>query len=158
MTPGDLPQLERLCRLILARGGARQGDIQEALLRLIGATAAAQSTPFLIEMLRYSHRGDRFGPERRQLALWGMARIAMRHNVPDAYEALRGGLEDRHADVRFTVVDLILDAYLSARRDVPSHVTEKLRHMARSDPDDSVRHAAQRSLREPWARSPGPHG
>jgi hypothetical protein len=154
MTPGDLPELERLCRLILERGGARKGDIQEALLRLIGATAAAESVPFLIEMLHYSQRGDRFGPTRRQLALWGLARIALFHDVREAYEALYEGLDDRRADVRFTVADLILNAYLSARQDVPPHVVEKLRHMARSDPDDSVRHAAQRYLREPWAQSP----
>jgi hypothetical protein len=152
MTPGDLPELERLCRLILERGGSRKGDIQEALLRLIGATAAAESTPFLIEMLRYSHRGDSFGPERRQLALWGLARIAMFHNLPEAYQALYESLADRNADVRFTVADLILNAYLSAGRDVPSQVTGKLRQMARSDPDDTVRYAAQRYLREPWAR------
>ena len=155
MTPGDRPELERLCRLILKRGGSRKGDIQEALLRLIGATAAAQSTPFLLDMLHYSHRGDSFGPERRQLALWGLARIALFHDVPEAYQALRKGLDDRNADVRFTVTDLILNAYLSAWRDVPQDVKDKLRQMARSDPDHSVRRATSRALREPWARSPG---
>jgi hypothetical protein len=82
----------------------------------------------------------------------------MFHNVPEAYEALYTGLEDRNADVRFTVADLILNAYLNARRDVPPQVVDKLRQMARSDPDDSVRDAAQRYLREPWARSPGAQG
>ena len=77
MTPADLPELERLCRLILERGGPRQNEIQEVLLRLIGATAAVESVPFLLEMLRYTRRGDRFGPRRRQLALWGLARIAI---------------------------------------------------------------------------------
>jgi hypothetical protein len=43
MTPADLPGLERLCRLILERGGSRQNDIQEVMLRLIGATAAVES-------------------------------------------------------------------------------------------------------------------
>ena len=56
---------------------------------------------------------------------------------------------------RPAVTDLILNAYLSAGRDVPGQVTKKLRHMAHSDPDDAVRHAARRYLREPWARSPG---
>jgi hypothetical protein len=158
MTPGDLPELERLCRLILTRGGSRKGEIQEVLLRLIGATAAAESTTFLLEMLHYSHRGDQFGPERRQLTLWGLARIAIFHNLPEAYQALYEGLDDRHADVRYTVIDLILDAYLNAKRDVPARVVEKLRHMVRSDPDDLVRHAAQRYLREPWARSPTDQG
>jgi hypothetical protein len=158
MTPGDLPELERLCRLILERGGSRKGEIQEVLLRLIGATAAAESPSFLLEMLHYSHRGDQFGPERRQLALWGLARIAILHNLPKAYQALYEGLDDRNTDVRYTSADLILNAYLNARRDVPPHVIAKLRQMAHSDPDDAVRRAAQRYLREPWARSPGAQG
>jgi len=147
----DLPELERLCRLILERGGLRQNEIQEVLLRLIGATAAAESVPFLLEMLRYTRRGDHFGPQRRQLTLWGLARITILHNIPEAYGALQGGLDDRNADVRYTAADLVLNAYLSAGQDVPQDVVERLRQMARSDPDDSVRRAAQRYLGEPWA-------
>lgn len=63
--------------------------------------------------------------------------------------------EVRYVDVRFTVTDLALSAYLDAGRDVPPEIAEKLRHMARSDPDDAVRYAAQRCLRELRARSPG---
>jgi len=151
MMLADLSELERLCRLILERGGLRQNEIQEVLLRLIGATAAAESVPFLLEMLRYTRRGDHFGPQRRQLALWGLARITILHNIPEAYGALQGGLDDRNADVRYTAADLVLDAYLSAGQDVPQDVVERLRQMARSDPDDSVRRAAQRYLGEPWA-------
>jgi hypothetical protein len=149
MTPADLPELERLCRLILERGGARQSEIQEVLLRLIGATAAVESVPFLLEMLRYTRRGDRFGPQRRQLALWGLARVAIFHNAPQAYSALQGGLTDRNADVRYATADMIANAYLRPGRDVPPDVVDRLRHLAHSDPDDSVRHAAQRHLREP---------
>jgi hypothetical protein len=155
MTPADLPELERLCRLVLERGGSRQNDIQEVLLRLIGATAAVESAPFLLEMLHYTRRGDRFGPQRRQLALWGLARVALFHNLPEAYSALQGGLDDRNADVRYATADMVLNAYLRAGRDVPQDVVDRLRHMARSDPDDSVRRAAQRYLREPWARAVG---
>jgi len=149
MTPADLPELERLCRLILERGGARQSEIQEVLLRLIGATAAVESVPFLLEMLRYTRRGDRFGPQRRQLALWGLARVAIFHNAPQAYSALQGRLTDRNADVRYATADMIANAYLRPGRDVPPDVVDRLRHLAHSDPDDSVRHAAQRHLREP---------
>jgi hypothetical protein len=127
MRVDDLPILEQFCRRVLAAGGPRQAQLQEILLRMIGATAAAESVPFLQEMWRFSRRGDRFGPERRQLALWGLARIAARHNVPEAYETVQQGLDDRHADVRFTAVDLVLNAYLIARRDVPQEIGEKLR-------------------------------
>ena len=65
MTPADLPELEALCWLVLERGGLRQNEIQRVLLELIGATAALESVPFLLEMLHYSRRGDHFGPERR---------------------------------------------------------------------------------------------
>ena len=153
MTPADLPELERLCRLILERGGLRQNEIQEVLLRLIGATATTESVPFLLEMLHYSRRGDCFGPQRRQLALWGLARIAIFHSVPEAYAALPEGLDDRHPDARYTAADLILNAYLDARRKVPVNIVDKLRQMAQCDPDPSVRRAVQRYLREPWARA-----
>ena len=107
-------------------------------------------------MLHYSRRGDQFGPERRQLALWGLARIAIFHDVSEAYEALREGLEDHHADVRFTTADLILNAYLdkrSAHQKVPQDVVERLQELARTDPDDSVRRVVRRYLREPWVQS-----
>ena len=114
-------------------------------------TAAVEAVPFLFEILHYTRRGDRFGPQRRQLALWGLARVALFHNIPEAYHAMQGGLTDRNADVRYATVDMILNAYLRAGRDVPQDVVDRLRHVAWSDPDDSVRHAAQRHLREPWA-------
>jgi hypothetical protein len=110
MTPADLPELEALCWLVLERGGLRQNEIQKVLLELIGATAALESVPFLLEMLHYSRQGDHFGPERRQLAFWGLARIAIFHNVPEAYDALQKGLDDRRAEVRGTAANLILDA------------------------------------------------
>jgi hypothetical protein len=155
MTPDDLPELEALCRLILERGGSRQSDIQRVLLRLVGATAEPTSVPFLLEMLHYSKRGDQFGPERRQLALWGLARIAVFHDVPEAYEALKEGMDDHRAKVRLTAADLNLDAYLDMRGDrqeVPPDVIERLEEMAQSDPDDYVRRRVEKFLREPWAQ------
>jgi hypothetical protein len=156
MTPDDLPEIEALCRLVLEWGGLGQNDIQRALLWLVGTTAAVESVPFLLDMLHHTRRGDHFGPERRQLALWGLARVAIFHDVPEAYAALREGLDDRRAEVRITTADLILNAYLdrlSAHSEVPQDVVDKLCQMARSDPDDDVRRVVRRHLREPWARS-----
>lgn len=150
MTPDDLPQLETLCWLVLERGGRQQNEIQTVLLHLIGATAAPESVPLLLEMLHFSRRGDHFGPERRQLALWGLTRIAISHHAPEIYEALRVGLDDHHADVRFTTADLILSAYLDAQRKVPRSVVDRLEEMARSDPDKHVRRRCKSFLREPW--------
>jgi len=152
MTPADTPELEALCRLVLEKGGLEQNNIQRVLLSLVAATAARESTAFLVEMFHYSRRGDHFGPERRQLALWGLARIAIAHNVPEAYAALREGMDDRRAEVRYTAADLILNAYLDARREVPSAVVARLREMAEMDSDKDVRRAAWRYLREPWAK------
>jgi len=152
MTPADLPEIEAQCRLVLERGGLRQNEMQTVLLRLVGATAAPQSAPFLLEMLHYGRRGDHFGPERRQLALWGLARIAIFHNEPQAYAALQEELDDRRAEVRGTAADLILSAYLDARREVPQDVVDKLCQMAHSDPDRNVQRWIQGYLREPWAQ------
>lgn len=155
MTRADLPELEALCRLILERGGPGQSDIQRVLLRLVGATAASESVPFLLEMLHYSKRGDQFGPERRQLALWGLARVAVCHDVPEAYEALRGVLDDRRAEVRLTTADLLVDTYLdtrSAPQDVPQDVVDKLQEMAWSEPDDYTRRTIKKFLHEPWVQ------
>jgi hypothetical protein len=154
MTVADLPEIESLCRLVLERGGLRQSEIQTALLRLMGATAAPGSVTFLLEMLRYTRRGDQFGPDRRQLALWGLARIAIFHGAPEAYSALEEGLTDRRAEVRLTAADLILNSYLDARHAVPQGVVDRLREMACSDPNDDVRRVVRRYLAEPWAGEP----
>jgi hypothetical protein len=151
MGPEDLPELQALCRLVLERGGLQQNRIQTILLRLIGATAALESVPFLLDMLHFSRRGDHFGPERRQLALWGLARVAILHGAPEPYQALRESLDDHHAEVRYTAADLILNAYLSARRRVPKSIVDKLMQMARFDPDRDVRRSIKIYLREPWA-------
>jgi hypothetical protein len=152
LTSADMPEVEAMGRLILQKGGLRQNDIQEVLIRLVGATAAPESVPFLLEMLHYTRRGDHFGPERRQLALWGLARIAIFHQIPNAYAALRKGLDDRRAEVRFTATDLIIDAYVKANQPVPKEVVEKLQDMSRSDADDDVRHRAYAILKEPWTK------
>lgn len=154
MTSDDLPKIESLFFLILEKGGLQQNQIQRVLLRLVGATALPKSVPFLLKALQYSQRGDQFGPERRQLALWGLARIAIKNPHPEAYHALREGLDDHHKDVRFTALDLIIDAYLGlgAKKDVPKEVFEKTQKMARSDLDQSVRRSARRYLKEPWAQ------
>jgi hypothetical protein len=153
MTSADLPEIEALCLLVLERGGLRQNEIQKVLLQLVGATAAPESLPFLLDMWRYTRRGDHFGPDRRQLALWGLARVAIFHNDPQAYAALLEGLNDRRVEVRLAAADLILDAYLSAKRKVPTEVVETLRQTAQSDPDKDVRRTIQRFLREPWAQT-----
>ena len=152
MTPADLPELYALVRLVLERGGSQQDAIQRVLFDLICATAAAESGPFLLEMLHYSRRGDRFGPQRRQWALWGLARIALFHNVPEAYSALRERLDDRNAEVRRTAANLILDAYLNAHRPVSQEIIKKLRIMTHSDPDAEVRAVVKKYLCEPWAQ------
>lgn len=147
----DLPLIEAFCRRVLEIGGRGQSNLQTELLRLVGNTAHPSSLPFLLEMLRYSKRGDSFGPERRLLALWGLARIARRHNLPDAYTALQTGLDDRKAEVRWQTADLLPNAYLDARREVPPEIMEKLEQMAENDPDEDVRGLIARFLKEPWA-------
>jgi hypothetical protein len=47
------------------------------------------------------------------------------------------------------VADLILDAYLNAKRSVPQEVVDKMQQMARADPNDDVRRTIRRFLREP---------
>ena len=150
--PDDIPEIERLCRLAAEKGGAGQGRLQEALLRLVGNAAEPRSLPFLLDMLRFTKRGDSFGPERRQLALWALARLARWHNLPEAYAALLASMDERKAEVRMTAMDLILDAYLDAGRDAPLDVFARMRQMAKNDPDEAVRRLAKRFLHESWAR------
>jgi hypothetical protein len=149
MALADLPGIEALCRLALDKGGLCQSHIQTALLRLIGATAAPESAPFLLEMLHYTKRGDQFGPQRRQLALWGLARIAIFHQLPGTFTALREGLDDRQAEVRLTATDLIIDVYRGTNQPVPRDLIEKLQDMADHDSDEYVRRTIERFLEEP---------
>ena len=148
--PNDLPEIERLCRLTREIGGTCQGMIQEKLMRLDGNAAHPSSLPFFLDALHFTKRGDSFGPERRQLALWGLARLARWHNLPEAYATLLAGLDDHHPEVRWTAADLLLDAYLDARRAVPAEVRLKLAQMAKNDPDPDLRNQFSRYLDEPW--------
>ncbi len=148
----DLPEVEALCRLALESGGHGQNLVQENMLRLVGNTAHPQSLPFLHDMLYFTRQRDHFGPERRQLAIWALARLAKNHNLSEAYDALLTGLDDRHADVRLTTIGLLLDAHLMAGRDVPAIVVDKLGQLATNDRNDDVRRRARKCLREPWAK------
>ena len=102
-------------------------------------------------MLRFTKRGDSFGAERRQLALWALARLARWRNISEAYAALLASMDDRKAEVRMTAMDLILDA----GRDALPDVFARMRQMAKNDPDEDVRRLAIRFLHEPWARKGG---
>lgn len=73
--PDDIPKIERLCRLAAKKGGAGQERLQEVLLRLVGNAAEPLSLPFLLDMLRFTKRGDGFGPERRHNWLCGRWRV-----------------------------------------------------------------------------------
>lgn len=148
MTPEDIPELESLCRLILEKGGEQGQKIQEMLLSVISSTAAQESIPFLLDMLHGPQPKGRFGPRWRELALVGLGRIALIHERDEAYEALHEGLEDRHADVRYTTMALIANAYLNAEREIPKAVLVKFHKIARSDPDKDLRQDAKRYLRE----------
>ena len=152
MHEDDLPVLEHFCRRILELRGPRSTQIQKILLRMIGATASPESAPFLQEMWRYSRQRDHFGPERRQLALWGLARIAVRHELPEAYATLQEGLGDPHADVRYTAVDFISDAYYIVDKKIPLQIMERVRDIADLDPDKVVQRLAHRSLQQTWAK------
>ena len=146
----DLPEIERLCRLVWEKGGTDQAVLQRILIGLVGNTASPSSLPFFLDALCFTKRGDSFGPERRQLAIWGLARLARWHDLPEAYAAVQSGLDDRHPEVRLTAADLLLDAYLDARRTVPPEVRSKLAQMAKTDPDPDLRRQFSKYLDEPW--------
>ena len=148
--PDDLPEIERLCRLVWEKGGTDQAALQRILIGLVGNTASPSCLPFFLDALRFTKRGDSFGPERRQLAIWGLARLARWNNLPEAYAAVQSGLDDRHPEVRLTAADLLLDAYLDAGRAVPPEVRSKLAQMAKTDPDLDLRRQFSKYLDEPW--------
>jgi hypothetical protein len=81
------------------------------------------------------------------LALWGLARTAILHQIPEAYEGVREGLDDRNGEVRLTTADLILDVYLRPGQEIPEEVIQKLQEMAEHDPDPDVRQGIERFLR-----------
>jgi hypothetical protein len=145
----DLPCAQALYYQVVERGGPGSNLVQEGLLGLICATENPTSIPFWIGMLDFKSpkKRDNFRQQRRQYALAALARLAVRHNEANAYDALIQATSHVDAAVREQVVDYLGQCYQINHRPLPPHLVELLTNIASQDDAFAPRFQARAVLR-----------
>ncbi|MBL7063123.1 MAG: plasmid pRiA4b ORF-3 family protein [Anaerolineae bacterium] len=145
--PADLSRAQDLYRRVYVTGGAGSTLIQESLLNLIAATEDPESIPFWLEILDLGRPRDQFAKKRRVLALAALARLAIRRDVPAAYDGLRKAARNVRPEVRALAVHYLGRAYADAERPLPPEVLDDLADIAVHDTAFGPRFQARAVLR-----------
>ena len=146
-TPADLPRACETYRRIFAREISGSVEVQAMLLNLIAASEDATSVPFWLDALTLYKQRDVFRPQRQTIALAALARLAIRHNEPEAYEALRQAAFHREPGIRGLAVHYLGRAYHEAGRPLPSLLLAELEDIALQDAFFEPRFQARMLLR-----------
>jgi hypothetical protein len=147
LAPADLARAQDLYRRVYVTGGTGNSFVQESLLQLIAATEDPASVPFWVEILDLNRPRDTFAETRRTLALAALARLAIRHSTPAAYDALRGAARHVHPKVRALAVYYLGRAYLEAEHPIPPEPLADLSDIATHDAAFEPRFQARSILR-----------
>lgn len=147
LLPHDFERAQDLYRKVLASTGLSKSKVQAGLLHHIGYTASSSALPFWLEMLEFAPARDQFSNTRKTFALSALAFIAIKHNLPAAYEALLSAATHSDPDVRAKAVLYLGAAYLEADRTQPDDVVAFLYQVARQDPSFLPRYEARRLMR-----------
>jgi len=132
-TPEDLPRACETYRRVFAREMSGSVDVQAMLLNLIAASENAALVPFWLDTLTLYRQRDVFRPQRQTIALAALARLAIRQNEPEAYEALRQGAAHREPGVRGLAIHYLGRAYREAGRPLPPSLLVELKDIALQD-------------------------
>jgi hypothetical protein len=145
----DLPRAQTLYYRVVERGGPGSNLVQEGLLGLICATENPTSIPFWIEMLDFKSpkKRDNFRQQRRQYALAALARLAVRYDEVNAYEALTQATSHADAAIREQAVDYLGRCYQLNDRPLPPNLVELLTNIASQDDTFEPRFQARAVLR-----------
>ncbi|HVF99244.1 MAG TPA: hypothetical protein VND68_05360 [Chloroflexia bacterium] len=147
LLPNDLPRAQALYRRLATSKGSGKNRTQEGLLHLIGSNAEPSALPFWLEMVELAPPRDQFAGRRKTYALAAIAFIAIKHDLPAAYDALISLTRHRDPAIRPQAVLYLGDAYLDAERPIPDPVAAHLYDVATTDAGFLPRYDARRVLR-----------
>jgi len=146
LDPADLSRACDLCRRLMARGGSGSTFVQEGLLEMIASTKDIASIPFWLEILDFNRPRDPFSETRRMYALAALARIALRHDVPERYGPLRTAVRHQNPEVRALAAYYLGRACLEGKNSPPPEVRAELKEIALRDPSFGPRFQARKVL------------
>lgn len=143
----DVPRAQELYRRVYMAGGNGTNWVQEGLLGALALAADPDAVPFWVEVLELNKPREQFAPKRRELAVAGLAFLAIRRGEPAAYETLRA-LAQRfpNPDVRALAGEYLKRAYREASRPLPPEVLAEMQAIALEDTAFTPRFQARRFL------------
>jgi hypothetical protein len=147
LLPHDLPRAQALYRRVVTSKGSGKNKTQEGLLYLIGSSADPSTLPFWLEMLELALPRDQFAGARKTYALAAIAYIAIKHDLPAAYDALVSLTGHPDPGMRAQAVLYLGHAYLDPERPLPGPVAARLYGVATEDTSFLPRYDARRILR-----------
>ena len=145
--PADVPHAQETYRRIFEGGGTGVTDAQRAVLTLLGGSADPHIVPFWLEMVDLTKPRDMFRQERVTISLAALALIAVRHDVPAAYDALRQLTHHLNPETRAQAVYYLRRAYTNASRAVPEAIMTDMYLVATQDKAFEPRFQARQLLR-----------
>jgi hypothetical protein len=147
LSPADLARAQELYRRVYETSGTGRHIVQERLLELISSCEDTASIPFWLEILDFSRPRDLLAESRRTTALASLAMLVIRHNAPEASDALRQATRHADPEIRALAVHYLGRAYLEAERPVPPEVLADLSEIAVQDPAFGPRFQVRSILR-----------
>jgi hypothetical protein len=152
----ELSSAQELYRRVVTQGGTNSQWVQEGLLGLIAATADPGSIPFWQEMIDWVRPRDQFATKRKVYALAALAYIAIRHELPAAYDALHQAARHEDPNVRSLAVYYLAHAYLQIDHPPTFEAGTELVDIAYKDPAFAPRFQARAMFRPaPCSGPPG---
>jgi hypothetical protein len=147
LSPGELLRAQELYRRVVRQGGFHSQWVQEGLLGFMAATADPGSIPFWQEMLELARPRDTFATKRKVFALAALAYIAIRHELPAAYDALHQVARHPDPNLRSLAVYYLAHAYLQIDHPPTFEAGTELVDIAVKDPAFAPRFQARAMFR-----------
>ncbi|HEX9990223.1 MAG TPA: hypothetical protein VGE45_17325 [Chloroflexia bacterium] len=139
LSPKEMSTAQELYRRVVAQGGFHSHWVQEGLLGFMAATADLDSIPFWQEMIGLVRPRDQFAAKRKVFALAALAYIAIRHELPAAYDALHQVARHPDPNIRSLAVYYLAHAYMQVDHPPTFEAGTELVDIAVKDPDFAPR-------------------
>lgn len=140
---------QSLYRRVYELGGSGVTYAQEGLLNLIALSKDPGSVPFWLEILSFAKPRDAFRQGRLTLALSALALMAVRKELPAAYQGLLN-VAETHPDstARGLALHYLGKVYTDTQRSLPAELRTEIRQIVESDPAFEPRFQARSLLRK----------